>query len=72
MRCRLPIDQARLTDLSPELERLASEIETAEEVQRELMQQLKQNKAGWSHVIALFARDRLIRLEYQLLYAGLD
>ncbi|CAK9033727.1 Uncharacterized protein SCF082_LOCUS20622 [Durusdinium trenchii] len=36
--------KARLTDLSPELERLASEIETAEEVQRELMQQLKQNK----------------------------
>ena len=37
--------QERLQELMPDMERLQQEIQAAEEVQNELMQQLKQNKA---------------------------
>ena len=42
---RSPIGQERLSELTPDMERLAQEIAAAEEVQSELMQQMKQNKA---------------------------
>ena len=40
-----PTGQERLSELTPDMERLIQEIGAAEEVQSELMQQLKQNKA---------------------------
>ena len=51
--------QERLSELTPDVDRLSQEITAAEEVQRELVQQLKQNKAiNWKcHVIGLIMFD---------------